>query len=273
MVTYTKYLFFLLLVLCCAVVHGQWTLGAEVSPGITWISNANNKINGSKSNFDFRMSVFGQKRITNRLSLTTGVAYTFNSGGEQLYDRGGNYLPNSSLSNELLNSTNFERIPQPQADGTKIRYGMNFLEVPVGLKYEFEPLGYLTFYLIGPRISLKFLGKSRGAILAPPNAFESPDGNSIKLDAIDVQDENIREDLVPLAISWAIGGGAQYYLNDNFSLQANIIYENYLTDLTKNNGYSSELVNDIWRKTPDNSRAVLRGFYLNLGIIFNYGNE
>ena len=99
----------------------SFRIGFQVSPVFSGVKNNDNLIIKNGGSLGLKLGATGDIHWKNNLSFTTGLNLAFHEGGEFLYEIGGNYLPNSELSDELLQTG-----PKPLPDGTKIRYQVQY---------------------------------------------------------------------------------------------------------------------------------------------------
>ena len=144
----------------------------------------------------------GDIRWKEHTSITLGLNFAFHEGGEFLYEVGGNYLPNSDLSDPLLQTGD-----KPLPDGVTIRYQLQYLEVPVGLKFRFKEKGNVTYFLEAPVLTFSFLTRGRGDIESEDFLYEQ---------------ENIKKDLVVPNLFIGFGAGMEYAISQNNSLKGGI---------------------------------------------------
>ena len=104
-------------------------IGFQASPVFSGMRNKDDLIVKNGGNLGLKLGAISDIYFKNNLSFTLGLNLAFHEGGEFLYEIGGNYLPDSELSDPLLQTGD-----KPLPDGVKIRYQLQYLEVPVGLK-------------------------------------------------------------------------------------------------------------------------------------------
>lgn len=226
-------------------------IGFQASPVLSGIHSSSNILIDNGGNFGWKLGIISDIHLKNKTSLTAGVNMAFKEGGEFIYEIGGNYLPNSDLSDPLLQSGD-----KPLPDGVKIRYKLKYLEFPVGLKFRTESKGNLTYFLEAPILTFSFLLKGRGDIETEDYLYTQ---------------ENIYNDLVVPNVFLGIGAGLEYAINSNNSLIGGLFYQRGLVDVTKNNGWTAvpnPNISPEYIRVNDDSHARISNFVLFVGLLF-----
>ncbi len=240
----------------------KFRFGIQASPQLSNLRTSDLDIKGSGlGNLGLKIGAMADYYFRDNYAVSFGVGFGFNQGGRLLYQKGGNFLPNSELTQSIWNSGSAKSKPLP--DDVKIRYHINHLEIPISLKMRTNQFGYLRYYAEAPILTFGFLTKARADI----------DG-----DKISTTNENIKKDIVPLALSWGFGGGVQYDISDNTALTAGLYYQRVFSDATKNNGYKAtvlEAENDpttptdnTYSTVKEDTRAQMGIIALRIGILF-----
>lgn len=231
-------------------------IGFQTSPVISWIGNNDNLIVKNGGSVGIKLGSTVDIYFKDNYSFTTGINLAFHEGGEFQYDIGGNYLPESELSDPLLQTGD-----KPLPDGTRIRYSLQYLEIPLGLKIRSKEMGYIRYFVEAPVFNFAFLTRGRANI----------ETNVMKYDH-----ENIYKDLSVVNLFWGFGAGIEYSISENNALVGGLYYQNGLLDFTRDNGNRAIAnpnedpndPNDDYLIQKDDSRAVLNNLVIRLGIIF-----
>ena len=231
--------------------NNVFRIGFQASPVFSGIRNNNDLIVKNGGSLGLKLGAISDIPWKEHSSFTLGLNFAFHEGGQFLYEVGGNYLPNSDLSDPLLQTGD-----KPLPDGVKIRYQLQYLEIPAGLKFRTNEKGNATYFLEAPVITLAFLMRGRGDI-------ETED--YIK------EQENIKKDLVVPNIFLGLGAGVEYAMSQNNSLIAGLYFQRGLIDFTQDHGNSAVHNPDIiptYLTEQDDSRATIGNLILFLGILF-----
>jgi hypothetical protein len=226
-------------------------IGFQTSPLISWVSNNNNLIVRNGGSFGLKLGTTADIYFKENYSFTTGINLAFHEGGEFQYEIGGNYLPKSDLSDPLLQTGD-----KPMPDGTRIRYSLQYVEIPLGLKIRSKEIGYIRYFVEAPVFTFSFLTRGRGTIQTDDSKYEQ---------------ENIYKDLSVANLFWGVGAGIEYSISENNSLVGGLYYQNGLLDFTRDNGHTAidnPEVNPPYLLEKDDSRATVNNIVLRIGIIF-----
>lgn len=237
-----------------AYLSGQdnvFRIGFQASPVFSGIRNNNDLIVKNGGNVGLKLGAISDIPWKEHSSFTLGLNFAFHEGGQFLYEVGGNYLPNSDLSDPLLQTGD-----KPLPDGVKITYNLQYIEIPAGLKFRTEEKGNFTYFLEAPVMTFAFLMRGRGDI-------ETED--YIK------EQENIKKDLVVPNVFLGLGAGVEYAMSQNNSLIGGLYFQRGLIDFTKNHGNSAVHNPEgfpVYITEQDDSRATVGNWILFLGILF-----
>jgi hypothetical protein len=220
--------------------------GFQASPILSWMGTDDRYINTNGQNLGIRFGAKIDYFFAEKYALTTGLNLSFNQGGRLLHDYGGDLLAKSDLLDPKYHSL-------PGA--TNIRYNINYIDIPFGLHLlTNEIFRDVRFFFEVPMFNIGILYGANGDITAP--GLEPLEG------------ESISKDVVPLNLSWGLGGGIEYNIRGSSSgdtnLFAGLFYNQGFTDVTRDTG---ERIRDNMAETED-SKAILRGVTLFLGIMF-----
>jgi hypothetical protein len=231
-------------------------IGFQTSPVFSWINSNDNLIVKNGGNFGLKLGTTADIFFKDSYSFTLGLNLGFHQGGEFLYEIGGNYLPESELSDPLLQAGD-----KPLPDGVKIRYNLQYLEFPIGLKIRSKEFGYIKYFVEAPIFTFSFLTRGRG---------------DIEAEDINVERENIYKDLTIANIFWGLGAGLEYSISQNNALVGGIYFQNGLFDFTRDKGRRAienpdqdpNDPNDDYFVQDEDSRSTVSNLTIRIGIIF-----
>ena len=206
-------------------------LGFQVSPVLSYMGSTDNKINSNGTNLGLKLGMRAEMFFRENYAFITGIGFAFNSGGTLHHDIGGQIWTRS----ELPNGVDPTFLP-----GVDLKYNLQYVEIPLGLKFRTNDFGYLRYWAEIPVITLGFKSQASGAIQQ----------TGITEDKID-----IKKEVTGLSLSWGIAGGVEYNISSGTSLVGGIGFEKEFTGVTKD-------VDD------DKSKAFINNLVLRLGVLF-----
>lgn len=213
-------------------------LGFQLSPSFSWMTTDDNFINGNGTNLGLKLGMMGEYYFRENYAIVSGLNFAFNQGGTLKHEQGGNFWPKSELSDLALND-----LP----DGVNLKYHIQYLEIPFGLKMRTREFGYLRYFAEIPVFSLGFKLQARGDV-------KGTSGSNIER-------ENITEDVNLFNLTWGFGGGIQYALSQNTALIAGIIYRQGFTDVTDDAALKADM-------TRENSKGRINSITVRFGFLF-----
>lgn len=239
------------ILLCClTVLRGQNDIqfGFQLSPTFSWMTANDTKINSNGTNLGLKLGMIGEYYFRENYSIATGIGFHFNAGGELLYEE---TVDSVSLWTEA-------NIPGDNiyAGGSKFKYSIQYVEIPIGLKLRTREFGYIRYY-VEPRMSMAFRTQARG------NITERKIGNDPIVDS--EEDFNIQSGVNFLNLSWGIGGGLEYAISTSTALVGGIAFQTSFTDITRDKDTS---ITARGQEGEEDSKAKLNNIVIRLGIMF-----
>lgn len=197
----------------------------HADPVISWIgSNESEYTNeGVKPGVDIGLNVI--HFFADNYAISTGISL-ISAGGRQ-----------SSTQADTLVFTNFNQVVE---EGTEVKYNLQYMNIPIGLRLQTNQVGYLTYYT-DMGFDLRLLIKS-----------------TIDISAIGIDHENARNEVYGMNAGWHIGAGLEYELGIDLSLIAGLSYAQDFFDITK----------DLEDVHQVEDRSGLRMIRVRLGIKF-----
>ena len=197
----------------------------HADPVISWMSSNESQYvsEGVKPGLDIGLNVF--HFFADNYAISSGISI-ISAGGRQ----------SSTLDRTLV----FKNFTQDVPAGTEIKYNLQYINVPFGIRLQTNQVGYLTYYTdLG--FDLRMLIKS-----------------TLDLTAMDIEKENAKNQVYGMNAGWHIGAGLEYELGIDLSLIAGLSYAQDFFDVTKD-------LEDV-NQTED--RSGLRMVKIRLGIKF-----
>ncbi|MCX6223578.1 MAG: porin family protein [Bacteroidia bacterium] len=195
----------------------------NLQPHFNWIHADESQL----SNGPVRLGIEGGLRLDYRIEKWYALSF-----GVNLNLTGGNIIYNDSL--HLLVNNVWENLKP----GTKVTYRLQYLEVPVALKFFLPEFGYSTWFA---EIGLDPMFRTQAYINATDN---------------NIQKAPYKDGVSKFNLAWHTGLGLNYSLGGNISLQFAIFYKNTFLDVTDENV----------RQKADNARINQIG--LTVGLVF-----
>jgi len=235
-------------------IYGQtdFRFGFQVSPNFSWISTNDKFINGNGSNLGLKLGMMGEKYFSGseNYALTFGIGFAFNQGGTLNHDsdgqyEGGNYWSKSDLSDDAL----FSSLPE----GINLKYGIQYIELPVGLKMRTQEFGYFR-YFVEPGFNIGIKTQARGAISG--------------VEGYSTENEDIKKDVNFLNLSWGLGAGAEYTIGANTAIVAGLYFQNGFLDMTDNGAQRFQRDGADITNVKEDSKASIKNLTIRLGVMF-----
>ncbi len=228
--------------------EGDIRFGFQLSPAFTWMTANSNRVNSSGTNLGLKMGMIGEYYFRENYALTTALGFAFGHGGTLQHERAGCYWPDSDLG--LPVDTTFNCVMLPE--GVKLRYNLQYVEIPVGLKMRTREYGYMRYFL-EPAITFGFKTQARGSV----------EGRGI---GNDVEKINIRNEVNGFNMAWGLAGGIEYALGESTTLVGGLGVQFGFTDVTKDNG--RYLDSNTGTLRDEDSGGRLNSFFIRMAIMF-----
>ena len=212
--------------------QSELRLGFQVSPAFSSMGTDDNRINGNGTNLGLKLGMRGEIYFRENYAFLIGLGFHFNSGGT---------LRHEGISDTWQRSELPAGVLRPFPGGTNLKYNLQYVEIPFGLKFRTKEFGYLRYYAEVPVITLGFKSQARGAIEYP----------SLKEEKID-----IKKEVIGLSLAWGLGGGVEYSVSESTAIIGGIGFQRIFTDVTKD------------YKPDVKSKAYINSFILHLGVMF-----
>jgi hypothetical protein len=231
-------------------------IGVHLSPTMSWISTNDDLIYRTSSNVGISMGALTEYYMSESISFTSGIGIAFSKGGTLQHEHGGNLLPNSELSDDKYNTGQ-----KPLPDGVKIKYKLQYIEIPMGIKWRTGEKGYFRYFLEAPIFTVGMNTQARG---------------NIEGGEIDISNENIGQDVNFFNFQLGAGAGLEYALSPSTSLVGGLYFNAGLSDVTKNDGTKAidnadqapSNPNDDYIIVAENSKGRLSSITLRVAIMF-----
>lgn len=209
----------------------QLRFGIVGTPQVTWLKSDNKlvEMDGIRLGISYGLNI--DYSFSENATLTTGI-FINNAGGKLQY----------SDTTSIFSFEHSDIIDTLPTD-VSITYKTQYLEIPLGLKFKTNEIGYITYF---------------GQLGLTPMINISAKGDSEKPDLID--NEKINKEVSLFNLGYHIGAGIEYNLSGNTSLLAGIIYTNGFFDITRNpKGNKTTNVSD---------KVIMNSVSIKVGVLF-----
>lgn len=248
-------LFFSLVLTASAQEEGL-RFGFQLSPTFSWMNANTQRINASGTNLGLKMAMIGEYYFRENYAFTTGLGFAFNQGGTLQFEDRGCYWPNSDLGlprdSVQTGATSYDQcVVLP--DGVKLRYKIQYLEIPIGLKMRTREFGYMRYYL-EPALTIGITTQSTGSVK----------GRNI---GNGVEKINIKQEVNGLNLAWGVGGGVEYALSENTSLVGGLAFQVGFADITDDGARVYNTQTKLYDRR-ENSGGRTNNLVVRLAIMF-----
>ncbi len=222
----------------------SFRFGAQVSPTWSWMNTTDKKLDGLGSNWGLKLGMLGEFYFAPNYAIITGLGFGFNQGGTLQ----NGYSQASLWKDSDLSDEKYRVVGQD----AKLHYRLRYIEVPFGLKMrggsgEDNPL---KFYAEIPVFTLGFLTKALGDIRGTDNNTE---------------DEDIRDDVKGLSLSWGLGAGIEYEFASSTLVTAGLSFQQQFTDVTGTGRVQKSAGADL---VDDKSKGTIGLLALRMAVFF-----
>lgn len=220
-------LFFILFLLICLQPafsqQEKTTFSIALDPNISWFASDHRDVNtsGVKSGVSFGLVM--DNFFSDKYAFTTGLFMT-HAGGKLAYEN----------EEGIVTSVDTTIIPA----GNELKYGLQYVNVPIGLKLKTTEIGYLTYYV---ELGVKAMVRISSQGTAPNNLLDK---------------EKINQELAMFNMAYYMGAGFEYSIGGSTSLVGGLYYNSTFLDISK----------DLVSKPNDYLRMHIMN--IRLGVLF-----
>jgi hypothetical protein len=197
------FVFLITFVSCGSVIAQKLRFGVFADPVISWFSSDthNTESKGARTGFNFGLTY--NKYFTDNYAFSTGINI-LNAGGQ--------------IVNSVPIEMEFKNMQASVLAGEAVIYKIQYLSVPVGLKFNTNQIGYVSFFTdlgLDPKVVI---------------------GGKADIPSLEIEGENAMEELNLFNLSYHITGGIEYSIGGTTALVFGIGFDNNFLDITKDNG-------------------------------------
>lgn len=195
-----KVLFVCIILISITLNAQEVKFGVHIDPKICWLSPESRDVSSQGSVFGFSGGLIVDRYFQDNYAFATGVSMG-TQGGKLQY---GYDLPLEVYDNV-----------DTLGEGTTLKYNLQYITIPVGLKLKSNQIGYTTFY-----VNLGFTNQVN--IKAKASTSNTDELN----------DDSIRNEINWFDMGYYFGGGIEYALSKDTSVLLGVIYRNGFLDVT-----------------------------------------
>ena len=208
--------------------HAQVRFGVTLDPQVSWFGSDRKKAEGDGSIPGIAFGLNIERYFADRYAVYSGV-FIESTGGYLKYN-----LNPENLSSYTPYSLATKDQKYKITDDESMKYRIQYLTAPIGIKLKTNPIGYNTFYAnLGFKTSV--LLKSKGFSGSGHNATI---GGQSALDG-----ETLDGEINFLNLGYQIGIGTEYSLGGNVALILGVTYNNGLTNTVNDSSLHINLNN------------------------------
>jgi hypothetical protein len=177
--------------------------GVYFAPQIAWLSPESKSVSSDGAVVGFAGGLNIDKYFDKNYAFAMGVA-TSGQGGVLIYDQ------TSSSTLKVYDSTY-------SLAGKTVKYNLQYINIPLGLKLRSNEIGYLRFHvLVG--FTNQFNIKAKATEIGGAGDFD---------------DDSIKDEVNIYNLGYHFGGGVDYALGEDTSLFLTLVYDNGFIDVFK----------------------------------------
>jgi hypothetical protein len=182
------------------VAQSKISFGLFAEPVVSWFSTdtRSTRNNGARAGFNFGLTF--NKYFSSNYAFSTGISL-LNAGGT---------LVNTDAITMSFNNLNVI-VPANQS----IVYRIQYLNVPIGLKFKSNQIGYITFFAdigIDPKVVI---------------------GGNVDIPAVSIKKEGAMNELNRFNLSYHVMAGIEYSLGGSTAVVLGLGFDNNFLDITK----------------------------------------
>lgn len=197
-----------------------YKLGVYVEPSVGWLHPERQSVRYEAAAVGFGGGISFDYYFTDKYAFSSGIGLS-TQGGELKYD--------DSIRVYVYDET------ADSPDNVVLKYNLNYINIPLGLKLKTDQLGYFTYFFdLGFDLQV--------SISAKGTSLDGEDFDFTAEDNRPLDNDDISKEINFMNISYHFGGGLEYELSESTAFFAGLTYRNGFTDITANE-YQNYTVN------------------------------
>jgi hypothetical protein len=183
--------------------------GLKAAPSLAWLRSDTKGYESNGSKFGFSYGLITEFSLSSNYAFATGIDVAY---------RGGKFKSVTTTTTDTSLTTN----------STEASYTLQYIELPLTLKFKTNEIGYLVYYLQA--------GVSPGINIRSRSDFESTTvfeetGSPAVTSSAEGEDVDIQENINNFNLSMIIGGGIEYTLSGTTVLLVGVQFNNGFMDV------------------------------------------
>lgn len=202
--------------------QNKYSFGFEVGPQFSWATSNTRNVKNDGMVSGVKYGIRGDKFFGENYAFTTGLIISHTGINLQYTDT---LVMKTVDDNYTLDS------------GSIVNYYMQYIEIPLGFKFQSKEIGYMRILFEGGLIQ-SFRLRAKASV-----------------DEANIDNEELKEGVRLFATSYYFEGGVAYSLGAQVAIKGSLFYSSGLYDITSDNNKRSD-------------RITQNSFGLKLGLIF-----
>jgi hypothetical protein len=216
--------------------------GFQTSPTFSWMQTDIGRVSSAGMNLGLKLGMMAEFYFRQNYAFSSGIGFMFNAGGTLLHEHPGIYWDPTILP------AGIDTLPGM----VKLKYGVQLVEIPFGLKMRTREFNHQRYYL-EPQITLGIKTQARGTATGLGLGEE-------------INKLNIKKEVNPINFSWGIHAGMEHNIDRNTSLVLGAGFQLGFMDMTRNRG--SVFLPGQALPEREKSKGTIHGITIRLGILF-----
>jgi hypothetical protein len=205
-----KYIATLILIIFAVSLYGQkqkkYSFGFEVAPNVNWAVSNTKRVENNNAQMGIKYGLRGDQFFGKNYAITTGL------------------MISHTAINLNYDSINIKTVDNDyELKDANVKYNFQFFEVPLGMKFQSNEIGYIKVLIEGGFINgIQIRSKV------------SDDG--------EIDKEELEEGVNAYSLAYYFEGGVTYSLGAQIALKGTIFFSSGIFDMTPDNNNESDRI-------------------------------
>ena len=199
----------------------KYSFGFEVSPHLSWAISNTKRVENNGTQMGVKYGIKGDSFFGDNYAITGGLM-----------------ISHSALDVHYNDSIEFKTVDNTYKLGnTDVKYNFQYLEIPIGMKFQSNEIGYIRVLVEG--------GFINGVQIR----------SKISNDDNQIDKEELKQGVNVYSVSYYFEGGVTYSLGANIALKGTVFFSSGMNDITSD-------------KNSKDDRITQNSVGLKLGLVF-----